>query len=138
MSERPAVERDGDTLVIRVPMRFKKRGGRREIIVPEGLSGARPSKSRAQEPLITALARSFHWQELIDSGKYASVTELAEALDVDRSYVGRIMRLALLAPDIVEAVVRGEESSGLSLEKLVKKMPMLWEEQMQRFGFPER
>ena len=56
MSERPAVERDGETLVIRVPMRFKKRGGRREIIVPEGLSAARPSKSRAQEPLGTALA----------------------------------------------------------------------------------
>ncbi len=69
MSERPSVERDGDTLVIRVPMKFKKRGGRKEIIVPEGLSGSRPSKSRAQEPLVTALARAFHWQELIDSGR---------------------------------------------------------------------
>ncbi len=125
-----SVSCDFETLVIRVPMKFKKRGGRREIIVPEGLSGARPSKSPTQEPLVTALARAFHWQELIDSGKYASVTELAEALDVDRSYVGRIMRLALLGPDIVE--VRGEEPSGLSLEKLTKKLPMLWDEQRQR------
>ncbi len=76
--------------MVRVPMKFKKRGGRREIIVPKGLSGARPSKSPTQEPLVTALARAFHWQELIDSGRYTLVTELAEALDVDRSYVGRI------------------------------------------------
>ena len=129
MSERPSVERDGDRLVIRIPMKFKKRGGRREIIVPEGLSGSRLSKSPTQEPLVTALARAFHWQELIDSGRYASVTELAEALDVDRSYVGRIMRLALLAPDIVDAIVRGDEPSGLSLERLTQKLPVVWEEQ---------
>ncbi len=120
--------------MIRVPMKFKTRGGRREIIVPEGLSGARPSKSPTQEPLLTALARAFHWQELIDSGKYASVTELAEALDVDRSYVGRIMRLALLAPDIVEAIVRGEEPGGLSLQRLVKRMPAVWAEQRERLA----
>ncbi len=48
---------------------------------------------------------------------------------MDRSYVGRVMRLALLAPDIVEAIVAGREPSGLSLERLVKKMPMVWEEQ---------
>ena len=138
MSERPAVERDGETLVIRVPMKFKKRGGRREVIVAEGLSGARTSKSPTQEPLVTALARAFHWQELIDSGRYASVTELAEALGVDRSYVGRIMRLALLAPDIVEAIVRGDEASGMSLERLTKGLPMLWEEQRERFESPTR
>ena len=86
--------------------------------------------------MITALARAFHWQELLDSGRYASVTGLAEAMGVDRSYVGRIMRLALLAPDIVEAIVRGDEPSGLSLERLVKGMPMVWEEQRERFGFP--
>ena len=71
---------------------------------------------------MTALARAFHWQELIDSGRFASVTELAEALGVDRSYVGRVMRLALLAPDIVDAIVDGREPSGLSLERLVKGM----------------
>ena len=134
MNDRPTVECDVETLVIRIPMKFKKRGGRREIIVPEGLSGSRPSKSLSQEPLLTALARAFHWQELINDGRYASVTELAEGLDVDRSYVGRIMRLGLLAPDIVEAIVRGEEPSGLSLEVLAKKLPVRWEEQRERFG----
>ncbi len=134
MNNRPTVERDVETLVIRVPMKFKKRGGRREIIVPDGLSAARQSRSPTQEPLVTALARAFYWQELIDRGRYGSVTELAEALDVDRSYVGRIMRLALLAPDIVEVIVEGREPSGLSLERLVKGMPTVWAEQRERLA----
>ena len=129
------LEREGDQIVIRIPMDLKRRCGRKEIIVPEGLPGTERPKSPSQEPLVTALARAFHWQELIDSGRYGSITELAEALGVDRSYVGRVIRLTLLAPDIVEAIVRGDEPSGLSLERLVKKMPMLWEEQRARFEF---
>ena len=85
--------------------------------------------------MITALARAFHWQELIDSGKYASISDLAEALDLDRSYVSRIIRLTLLAPDIVEAIVSGREPSGLSLERLVMSMPIFWAEQHRCFGF---
>ena len=129
------LEHHGDSVVIRIPMDLKRRSGRKEIIVPEGLPGTERPKSPSQEPLVTALARAFHWQELIDSGRYGSITDLAEALGVDRSYVGRVIRLTLLAPDIVEAIVRGDEPSGLSLERLVKKMPMLWEEQRERFGF---
>ena len=134
MSEAPSMKHDGDHLVIRIPMRLKKRGGRKTIVVPGGLPGSKQSQS-SQEPLIIALARAFHWQKLIDAGRYASVTELARALDVDRSYVGRILRLALLAPDIVEAIVEGQEPSGLSLEKLVKGLPAVWEEQRERLGF---
>ena len=91
-----------------------------------------------QEPLITALARAFHWQELVDSGKYSSISDLADALGLDRSYVGRIMRLTLLAPDIVEAIVDGREPSGLSLERLVIGSPMGWAKQRRQFGFSER
>ena len=47
------------------------------------------------------------------------------------------MRLALLAPDIVEAIVDGREPSGLSLERLVKGLPVVWEEQRQLFGLGE-
>ena len=85
--------------------------------------------------MITALARAFHWQELIDSGKYSSISDLGEALGLDRSYVSRIMRLTLLAPDIVEAIVEGREPSGLSLERLVKEMPVAWAEQREELGF---
>ncbi len=132
------LERDGGSVLIRIPMLLKKRGGRREIIVPEGLAGAESPRAPAQEPLVTALARAFYWQELIDSGRYSSIAALAEALGVDRCYVRRIIGLACLAPDIVEAIVRGEEPSGTSLEKLVKGVPMAWEEQRGQFGLSAR
>ncbi len=137
MNTSPAVEHTDDGVAIRIPMELKTRRGRKEIIVPEGLPGSRASKSPTQEPLVTAVARAFHWQTLIDSGRYSSITELAEALQVDRSYIGRIMRLALLTPDIVEAIVRGDEPSGLSLERLVKGMPMVWAERRERLGSSE-
>jgi len=129
MSRSPAVEHDGEGVVIRIPMQLKTRRGRKEIIVPEGLPGARRSKAEAQEPLLTALARAFHWQEMIESGWFSGVTELAAALGLDRSYVGRILRLTMLAPAIVEMIVDGREPGGLSLERLVKGMPLVWAEQ---------
>ncbi len=136
MSEGPSVE--GDGLVIRIPMTFKRRGGRKEIIVPEGLAAAPLSKSPTQEPLVVALGRAHHWKELIDGGRYATVTDLAAALQVDRAYVSRMLRLTLLAPDIIEAILRGTEPSGLSLAKLTGRIPLLWTEQRQKFGFPAR
>jgi len=134
MSHVPTIERDGDAIVVRIPMVLKSRRGRKEIIVPEGLPGAPNEKAAAQEPLVTALARAFHWQELIDSGRHNSVTELAQALGLDRSYVCRVMRLTLLAPDIVEEIVAGREPSGMSLERLVKRMPMAWAEQRRQLS----
>jgi len=127
------LHRDGDHVVIRIPMNLKRRSGRKEIIVPDGLPGTERQK-RTQEPLVTALARAFHWQDLIDTGRYASITDLAEALRVDRSYVSRIMRLTLIAPDIVDAISQGREPSGLSLGRLVKGMPVGWAEQRERVG----
>ena len=126
-----SVESVGNVVVIKVPMLVKRRLGRKEIITPEGL-GEVP-QATAQEPLVTALARAYHWQALLDTGRYASITGLAAALGVDRCYARRILNLAMLAPDIVEAVVAGREPSGLSLERLVKGMPMAWEEQIKLF-----
>lgn len=132
MRDGATVERDGSDLVVRIPMKLKRRSGRKQIIVPDGFSGDEPSPP-PQDALVDALARAHHWQELIDSGQYASITELAEALKLDRSYVGRILRLTLLAPDIVEAILRGDEPSGLSLAELVGEIPMLWAEQREEF-----
>jgi hypothetical protein len=129
MSTAVTVERDGDAVVVRIPMLIKKRAGRKEVIVPQGLAGK--PEAAAQEPLVTALARAFHWQELLDTGRYATMTDLAKALGVDRRYVGRILLLATLAPDIVEAILAGREPSGLSLEVLAKGIPMSWVEQRQ-------
>jgi hypothetical protein len=73
---------------------------------------------------------------LIESGQYGSIAELAKALGADRCYVRRILGLACLAPDLVMAIIEGREPSGLSLERLVKGVPMGWEEQRERLGLP--
>jgi hypothetical protein len=122
----PRVVTEGDSVRVEIPMEMKVRRGRKGIIVPDGLPGARESGARAQEPLVTALARAFRWQELIESGRYASISELADDLGVDRSYVARVMKLACLEQRLVEAIVAGEEPSGMSLEGLVKRIPIIW------------
>ena len=74
---------------------------------------------------------------MLGSGEVDSITELADRLDVDRSYHARILRLTLLAPDIIEAILAGREPSGLSLTRLTQTLPMLWDEQRELFGFPQ-
>jgi hypothetical protein len=118
------VEREGDTVVVCIPMAVKRVAGRKQIVVPQGLE-AEPQLA-AQEPIVVALARAYCWQERLDTRRYSSITELAAALNIDRKYVARILSLAFLAPDIVEAIVAGREPSGLSLEKLAKGFPLDW------------
>jgi hypothetical protein len=127
---------EGNHLVVRIPLRFKRRGGRKEIIVPQGVDSHDHAQPRANSALVLAVARAHRWRELLESGRYPTIRELAADLGLDNSYVARILRLSLLAPDIVEAIVQGNEPDGLSLAKLVS-LPGLWLEQRQHLGFPK-
>ena len=111
-------------------MRFQKRSGRREIIVPRVLDGTAPTDGK----IVVALARARRWQELIESGEYASITELADDVGLDRCYLRRLMTLNSLAPDIVESLLRNDGADGLSLEQLTADPPVLWRDQRGRFG----
>ncbi len=124
---------DGDCLVFSVPMKFRRRGGRKEIIVPAGMEGAAAEEERRNEGLALTIARAHRWRDLLESGRYATVGELARAVDVDNSYLARMLRLTLLAPDIIEAILNGTEPDGLSLKKLYA-MPTGWEEQRSTLG----
>ncbi len=121
-------ERDG-RVIIHIPMQFRRRGGRKEIIVPLGGDGREPGATPAYQPLAVAVARAYRWKELLERGKFGSVTELAEAVGVDRGHVGRLLNLTLLAPDIVERILDGREPPGLSLRQLARIMPSQWDEQ---------
>lgn len=72
---------------------------------------------------------------MLDSGEVASFEELASRYDVDRSYIGRIPKLATLAPDIVEAILEDNKTNGLSLERLKKPFSLRWDEQREYFDF---
>jgi len=130
MNKKPTITRDGDCIVVHIPMTLKRRGGRKEIIVPQGLDGKTSSKQAAQNAILVAIARAFRWKELIESGRVKTLAEIARANKVDCSYVSRTLDLTLLAPDIIDAILDGREPSGLSLARLTKKqIPLLWEEQ---------
>ena len=94
-----------------------------------------PGKPRPDET-IRALARAHRWKRLLEDGKYRSAGELAEADGVTRSFVNRLLRLTLLAPDIVEAILEGRQPKAVQLEELTDAMPSGWEEQRQQL--PER
>ena len=127
--EKITLQRDGDIVRIHIPLKFKKRGGRKEIITPDGLPAVAPDRKAYQKPLVVALARAHRWQKLLDEGKVSSISELARKFNVDPSYVSRIMRITLLSPDIVEAILIGQEPSTLSLERITKQLPVDWVEQ---------
>lgn len=101
--------------------------GRQMVLTPDG-HVSQPER-RANGPLVEALAKAHRWQEQLEADEYASLDDLAHAHGVDRSYVGRLLRLTSLAPDIVEAILRGDEPNGISLEKLRRELPVRWEEQ---------
>ncbi len=114
---------------VHVPMTFRKRSGRKEIIVPDGVENAQDSRPDYHEALVIAISRAHRWKKLLDNGRYASIAEMARAFKVNRYCMARVLRLTLLAPDIVEVILEGREPEGLSLERLRQPMPMLWEEQ---------
>lgn len=132
---KPTIRRDGDCIVVHIPMTFKRRGGRKEIIVPQEYQ-ATTTKPPAQKPLVMAIVRGHIWRDLLESGKAKSIAEIARANKVDGSYVSRILDLTLLAPDIIEAILDGKEPSGLSLARLTKRqIPLLWGEQRLFYEF---
>ena len=93
-------EFDGTTITVRIPMTWKRHGGRKVIIAPDGGDAWAPAKPRPDETLIRALARAHRWKRMLEEGKYRSAGELADAEGVTRSFVNRLLRLTLLAPDI--------------------------------------
>jgi len=125
------VNRDG-RMVIVIPMKFKRRGGRKEIIVPRSVkntSTAVADNPAVQKPLAVALARAHRWQALLNQGRYETMNDLADAVGIDRSYVRRLLNLILLSPDLVRAILDGTEPEGLSISRLMGGVPALWEEQ---------
>ena len=84
-------------------------------------------------PIIN-IARAFRWQALIDKGKFSNVHELARAIGKDEAYVSRIIRLTLLAPKIINAILTGNLNKSIRTENLKQSLPTLWEDQKKMFG----
>ncbi len=119
-----------DALTVHVPMAFRRRGGRKLIVAPDGTAmPATAPRFDVDNVLLKALARGFRWQKLLDKGTYSTIKEIAAKEKIDASYVGDVLRLTLLAPDIVEMILDGRQPPTLGFEALRKFLPPLWEEQ---------
>ena len=114
-----------ETVTIHVPFRVVKRGGRKEMQLPESAAQAR----KPDNTLVKALARAFRWKRLIDSGEFATIADLAEREGIAAPYLARTMRLAQLAPDLVEAILDGRQPRDLTLEALRGQISEEWSKQ---------
>ncbi len=115
------------TLSVRVPFALRKRGGRKLVITPDGET--RCPRPRIDSALVKALARAHRWQRMLEGGECGSITELAATEKIDRSYLCRVLRLTLLAPELVDAIMDGRQADGVTLPALMKGFPVEWAQQ---------
>jgi hypothetical protein len=117
-------------VTLHVPFRVVKRGGRKEMQLPEGATQPR----RADSTLVKALARAFRWKRMLESGEFATIAELAEREGIAPSYMTRVLRLTLLAPDIVAAILDGKQGSEVTLARVLEQFPVAWSDQPGHIG----
>jgi hypothetical protein len=119
------MSREAQTLTVVIPIRVKPRGGRKAMVTP----GVLTLERRQDITLIKAVARAFRWRRMLESGRFATINELAAAEKINSSYVSRVLRLTLLAPDIVEAILDGRQPEGMTLPGLLQPFPVEWQRQ---------
>src|SRR5262249_49003501 len=124
----------GETLVVDIPLRIRRRGGRKVMLTPDGTSAWAPPRARVDSAMVKAIARAYRWRGMLEQGEYASITELAAAEKINQSYVCRVLRLTLLAPNLVEAILDGRHPPRLQLRTLLNPFPSDWTAQVHYFA----
>ena len=120
-----------DTVTLHVPFRIVKRGGRKGMQMPDGATQRR----RTDSTLVKALARAFRWKQMLESGEFTTIAELAERERIAPSYMTRVLRRTWLAPDVIEAILDGQQGSKVTLARVLEPFPMHWAEQPGHFSW---
>ena len=121
---RATVSADGETITVHIPLTFRKRGGRKLVVTPDGAKWA--PRPRVNNAMVKALARAFRWRKMLDEGMYGTIEDLAKARRLRKSYVSRVLRLTLLAPEIVGSVLDGQQRADLQLHDLLRAFSLEW------------
>jgi hypothetical protein len=130
---RPSV--DTRTVTVRIPIAIRRRGGRKLVLAPDGAEvTAAPVTRHVNNAMVKAIARAFRWRDMLECGECATIREIAAAEKINETYVGRVLRLTLLAPQLVETILNGQQSSHLQLDALMKVFPVQWQAQLDSFG----
>lgn len=120
-----------------VPLKIKRRQNRTLLIPPDPDAGG--ARGGLDVPMIKTLGKAFYWKRLLDEGVYPTSADLARALHLEPGWTSEILRMTLLAPDIVEAVLEGRQPRHLNLHALRGRLdvvPRDWAHQRLLLGFP--
>ena len=118
-----------EPMTITVPFTIRKRGGQKLILTPDGATTSPATHARIDSALLKALGRGFRWRKLLETGDFATIEDIAAAENINPSYVSRVLRLTLLAPEVVEAILAGRQPEGLTMAHAMKPFPMEWKRQ---------
>src|SRR6202023_3446012 len=116
---RPTLSQDGRTITVHIPITLRHQGGRKQVVTPAGATPWIPTPPRIDNTLVKAMVRAHRWRDMLESGEYATVRDLAKAEAINEAYLGRILRLTLLAPKIVEAILEARQPTHLELDDLL-------------------
>ena len=126
---RPKLSRDGRTMVISIPISMRRTGGRKKVVTPANAAPWSSPPARVDSTIVKALVRAHRWRGMLESKLFASVRDLAKAEKINEAYLGRVLRLTLLSPNVTEAILSGRLPDGLDLAKLLKPFPVEWQKQ---------
>src|ERR1700730_4995506 len=132
MSVSAKLNRANRTLIIRVPLPTKRRGGRKFVVGPGGIAGT-GRRVVVDNTIVKAFGRAHRWKAMLESGEYGSMTDSAKAEKINLSYLCRVLRLTLLAPDIADVLLDGTYACRFQLSDLLQPMPVIWAEQQHKF-----
>jgi hypothetical protein len=124
---------DRKTMTVSIPVSFRNHRAGKQIVTPDG-SEWTPS-ARIDSALVQAIVRAHRWRELLETGQHGTLADLAKAEKVNDSYLSRVLRLTLLAPDTVESILEGRQPGSLELGALMRPFPLCWEQQRKVLGF---
>jgi hypothetical protein len=117
------------TVTVTIPFAIRKRGGRKLVITPDGVAAVAAPRARVDSALLKALARGFRWRKLLETGDFSTLQEIADAENINPSYVSRVLRMTLLAPEIVDAILAGRQPPGLTMTRAMQPFSTIWAEQ---------
>jgi hypothetical protein len=118
------------TVSVTAQFAIHKRGGRKLVITPGGTTASPAQRARVDSALLKALARGFRWRKLLETGDFSTIEEIAHSENINPSYVSRVLRLTLLSPETIEAILAGRQPEGLTMARAMRPFPGEWRRQI--------
>ncbi|HRK98460.1 MAG TPA: recombinase family protein [Alphaproteobacteria bacterium] len=122
-------------ITIEIPIKLRKRSGRKYITAPDGRDLSSYRKPKYQTNMMQAIVRGHQFSDMLDREPDITIKHLAQREMLDHGYVAKTIRMTQLAPDIIEAILNGRQPQAMTLAELMRPFPNCWNTQRVHFGF---